>query len=377
MSVGALHSGTKIGGFRLQDVIGRGGFGITYRAEEPRSGRVYAIKEYLPEDYATRHATGMVAPSQGNVDTYQRGLQAFLTEANILRDLPRRKGLVRVRGAFERFGTAYCVMEFIEGDSLDRMAQRLIRRFGRVPQNLLSDLAISVLWALDALHQERLIHRDVKPANIMLRRSGDPVLIDFGAARRLSRRDKKEIIFTRSYAAIEQMPPDMNGFDRTFAEGPWTDIYSLSVVLYQLVAKRLPPDAITRAKAVLNGEQDPYQPLAETPSLMSGDNAYDMAFLQVIDRGCGLMPKQRYQTAAAMAEQIDPDGWRGIQQSSVNTSEEVIEDDWTIHADSGVEGGPRARRIWPWIAALLVAAGAAIGVYNNPQMIGLPPWYFR
>ena len=357
MSLGALQSGTEIGGFRLRDVIGRGGFGITYRAEEPRTGRVYAIKEYLPEGFAHRERTGKVIPTQGNAETYKRGLDAFITEANILKDLPRRKGLVRVRGAFEKFETAYCVMEFIEGDSLDRMAQRLIQKFGHVPQALLVELALSVCWALDALHRENLIHRDVKPGNIMLRRDGQPVLIDFGAARRLTQGDAKEIIFTRSYAALEQIPPEMTGFGRQFAEGPWTDLYSLAVVMYQLVSKKLPPDAATRAKAFLSGAPDPFEPLENNPQLTGGSDGYDPWLLAVIDRGCGLMPKERYQTAAAFAEDLDFDGWQQVRQHPKSEAADFEGDDWTVMAETGPSRMQFDER-WQWLALIVALAGA-------------------
>lgn len=351
MSSVALIAGTEIGGFRLGNVIGRGGFGITYRAEDKQSGQVYAIKEYLPEDFANRDRFGLVTASSGQSDIYDRGLKAFLTEANILKTLPRRKGLVRVRGAFEKFGTAYCVMEFIEGDSLDRMARRLIRQYGHIPQDLIKDLAASICWALDALHRENLIHRDVKPANIMLRRGGMPVLIDFGAARHLSQREEKEMIFTRSFAAIEQIPPSMSGFDRAFPEGSWTDVFALSVVLYQLVTHKLPPDAMSRAKAVLAGDPDPYVPLSENPEFKNGANPYDLELLETIDHGCRLMPKQRIQNTAEFAKRLSSRSWEDVKSTPESSDVPYEEEsDWTVDAEQAPE-----RDFWknPFILPIL------------------------
>lgn len=308
MSV-ALKPNTLIGGLTLTQVIGRGGFGITYRAVDESSRKVYAVKEYLPEGMSVRSRSDHVSALSGQGATYARGLEAFMSEANILKDLPKTRGLVRVRGAFEKFGTAYCVMEYIEGDSLDRMADRLIARIGHVPADLVSELAVSVCWALAALHGQRLIHRDVKPANIMLRKTGEPVLIDFGAARRLSRRGAKETIFTRRYAALEQFPPEMNAFGRSFEEGPWSDIYSLCVVLYELVAKDTPPDAPERAAALLEGRADPFRPLGSDPALLS---KYPATLLEAIDFGCGLMPKERPQSAQAFARLIDAAMWDAL-----------------------------------------------------------------
>lgn len=305
----ALTSGTRIGGFELADVIGRGGFGITYRAVDSDSRSVYAIKEYLPEDFAYRDRAGTVGAVEGQADIYQRGLEAFLSEANILKNLPRRAGLVRVRGAFQKFGTAYCVMEFIEGDSLQRMSRRMNERAGHIPEVLMIDLAVSVLWAMGALHQRNIIHRDVKPANIMIRRSGDPVLIDFGAARRLSRRGEHDKIFTRTYAAIEQFPPELTAFGRSFEEGSWSDLYSLSVVLYELIAQELPPDARTRAEAVLSGRGDPYVPLADKIAGTARADKYRQETLSAVDSGLGLMPATRPQSARAYAELLRPGCW--------------------------------------------------------------------
>lgn len=297
----ALPEGTEIGGFVLADVIGRGGFGITYRARERRSQQTYAIKEYMPEDFALRDPRGTVTAQPGRGDTYERGLRAFLIEANTLKELPRRDGLVKVRGAFERSGTAYCVMEYIEGDSLDRMSQRMARRVGHTPPDLVADLAASVCWALDALHEKGVIHRDVKPANIMIRRSGEPVLIDFGAARQLSRRGKSDAIFTRRYAAIEQFPPELTGFGRSFEEGPWSDIYSLSVLLYELVTLRSPPDALQRAESLFAAAGDPYVPVQHALAGSGREGAYAEGLLEAIDTGCELMPSARPRTVRAFA----------------------------------------------------------------------------
>jgi serine/threonine protein kinase len=309
----ALAAGTTIGGFDVLSVLGRGGFGITYRAIDQASQQTYAIKEYLPDGISNRAQHGRVTALRGQEDTFSRGLQAFMTEANILKDLPRRKGLVRVRGAFEKSGTAYCVMEFIEGDSLDRMAQRVIQRQGYVAANMVTDLGVAMAWALDALHAQRLIHRDVKPANIMLRKSGDPVLIDFGAARRLTRRGAKDTIFTRKYAAIEQFPPEMTGFGRMFDEGPWSDLYSLSVVLYELIANMPPPEATQRAKAVLNGRPDPFIPLAQVVEGQGRQVQFPASVLAAIDAGCALLPKERISDAKTFAERLQPGVWAALQ----------------------------------------------------------------
>ncbi|MEM7710029.1 MAG: protein kinase, partial [Pseudomonadota bacterium] len=310
---------------------------------------VYAVKEYLPEEFARRDRRGTVTSQRGHEEPYARGLRAFLTEANILKDLPRREGLVRVRGAFEKFGTAYCIMEFIEGDSLDRLASRMIARIGHVPQDLLKDLAVSILQALDALHRETIIHRDVKPANVMIRRSGAPVLIDFGAARRLSRYGEHETIFTRRYAAVEQFPSELLGFGRNFDEGPWSDLYSLAVVLYELIAHEPPPDAQVRASAKLAGRSDPYIPLADQIAGTARADLYDDDMLSMIDHGCRLMPQDRIRSARDFAERLRPGSW------TLPTSDASP----VLAVEDGANNGRRARAL---VLALIVAA-TTIGLF--------------
>lgn len=369
----ALDTSESIGGFTLVDVIGRGGFGITYRASEAATGNIYAIKEYLPEDLSARLPNGTVRPQPGTEEEFQRGLTAFLDEANILKDLPTRKGLVRVRGAFEKFDTAYCVMEFIEGDSLDRMSKRTIARHNHVPANLVEELAISVCWALDALHAENLIHRDVKPGNVMLRRSGEPVLIDFGAARKLSRGREKHVILTRRYAAIEQFPSDMTGFGREFDEGPWTDLYALSIVLYELITQEIPADAMARSAAVLGGRGDPLTPL--TDRQLPGH--YPNALLQAVDKGCALMPRARYQSAREMAEAIRPGVWADLQNTPARSAPEPVKPIPPVRPKTRprpdpppplpdeVRTGPvrRRKRGFFWVVLLIVAAALVGGAW--------------
>lgn len=299
----ALSIGAVVGGLEVISILGSGAFGITYKAQD-RSGRgTFALKEYYPEGLCRRVPDGGVTPLNGREGAYQIGLSAFLGEANVLKGLPKRHGLVRVRGAFERRGTAFCVMEYIEGDSLLPEVEEVKSRGRPMPEQRLRDLAFDMCWALEALHNEGLIHRDIKPANIMMRDSKDPVLIDFGAARNLKLGGPRDSILTKSYAAVEQFPSDINGFDRELPEGPWTDIYALSVVLYELVTGTKPPLSISRTQNLLAGQDDPYVPLMRQNIRLSDD------LLEAIDDGMALMPRERIASAHAMAERIAPGRW--------------------------------------------------------------------
>lgn len=294
----ALPSGTRLAGFVLDSPLGQGGFGITYRARNAEGSRDYAIKEYFPGDLAQRAADNSVHPKPGkdNARLFEIGRQAFLKEAYVLRDLPRQPGLVRVRGAFEKHGTAYCLMDFIAGDPLDRVAQRLVARRGHVPEAQVMELISTLCRALGAVHGAGFVHCDVKPANVMIARDGTPVLIDFGAARRLGGARGQGAMLSRRYAAIEQFPNPPKRMNLT--EGPWTDLYALSVMLYEIMSQGLPPDAETRARERFAGRSDPCLPIRESMRRNRVEAVYPAALLDLVDRGMGLLPRERPQTAA-------------------------------------------------------------------------------
>jgi len=305
MSADALPRGTKMAGFVLDAPLGQGGFGITYRARSEDGRLEYAVKEYFPAEYARRGTGGVVLPREGAEAgrAFEIGRKAFLEEAFILKDLPRQPGLVRVRGAFEKHGTAYCLMDFIAGESLDRVSQRLIQRYGHIPEAQVQELISTLCRALGAVHGAGFVHRDIKPSNIMISGTGTPVLIDFGAARRLGRGSGLGSMLSRKYAALEQFPNPPRGMGGK--EGPWTDIFALSVVLYELVSQGLPPAADARAAESAAGRRDPYVPVRENMRRNRVEGRYSDTLLDLIDRGCALMAKERPQSAADFRRPVE------------------------------------------------------------------------
>lgn len=301
----ALPQGTQMAGFVLDNPLGRGGFGITYRAQSKDGKRVYAVKEYFPADVARRTPDGTVLAREGDEASrlFEIGRRAFLDEAFVLRDLPRQPGLVQVRGAFERNGTAYCLMDFIAGESLDRVVQRLLQRHGHVPEPPLCDLVSTLCRALGAVHGAGFVHCDIKPSNIMINKAGTPVLIDFGAARRLDQSQDIGAMLSGRYAALEQFPnPPRIG---RLAKGPWTDLFSLSVMLYEIVTQSAPPNARQRASDVAAGRRDPYLPARENLWRNRVEIGYSATLLDLIDRGCALLPEHRPQSAADYRRPIE------------------------------------------------------------------------
>jgi serine/threonine protein kinase len=302
----SLPNGTQLAGYTVLDQIGRGGFGITYRATAA-NGAVVALKEYFPVDYAHRSDELMVHPAPDSNRIYFEGLRAFLSEANTLKSLPQVAGLVQVRAAFEKFGTAYCVMDYIEGEPLSRLVPRVIQRDGHVPEALVLDFVAPICLALEAVHSCHLVHRDVKPANIMIRRADNaPVLIDFGAARSAGQKPTAMSMLTLKYAPIELFPAHAARRGAGMQEGAWTDVFSLSVMLYEMMAQEAPPDAQTRLVQTRQGRADPLRPLAEMAA-RRGLPAYSEQLMRAIDVGCALRPELRPQTARELARTLGVD----------------------------------------------------------------------
>src|SRR5476651_387068 len=169
-NVHALPLGTRLGDYRLDAIIGHGGFGITYRAFDSQLAKVVAIKEYLPIEFAVRYA-----------DDFAWGRERFLDEARALARF-RHPHIVPVLRFLAANGTAYTVMEFEDGQSVGQLLRQNGGQPGghRLPPDDVRRLAEGLLDGLAAVHGQGFLHRDIKPSNIIIRRDGVPILIDFG-----------------------------------------------------------------------------------------------------------------------------------------------------------------------------------------------------
>lgn len=235
--------GSRLQEFEIDRVLGAGGFGITYLARDAALDRFVAIKEYFPRTWAVRHVNGSVGPTSSvDVENYQWGLEKFIGEARALARLDHPQ-IVRVHRVIEAMGTAYLVMDYVEGRSL---AERLSAG-GPMPEARVRQMLVSLAEGLAAVHAAGLLHRDIKPTNVMVRRDETPVLIDFGAAQlQMGDRSRSlKTVLTPGYAPIEQYAS--TGY--AGREGPWTDIYALGAVGYAALTGRVPVDAIQRVSA--------------------------------------------------------------------------------------------------------------------------------
>jgi hypothetical protein len=234
----ALPAGTLLMEYRLDGVLGAGGFGLTYLAWDTNLQKQVAIKEYLPTETALRALDGSVVPiaTQRHED-YRWGLERFLQEARTLARFTHPH-IVRVNRYFEANGTAYMVMEYERGESLSA----LLKREPCPSEERLREILLPVLSGLRAVHEAGFLHRDIKPGNIFLREQGGPVLLDFGAARHApgGSTDHTAVV-TPGYAPIEQ-------YSAGGPQGPWSDIYAVAAVFFRAVTNANPPDAVGRLR---------------------------------------------------------------------------------------------------------------------------------
>lgn len=226
--------------YRIEKVLGQGGFGITYLAEDLTLMVPVAIKEYLPLQVATRRA-GQIRITVYAGESRERfayGLQRFLEEARALARFAHHANIVSVKDYFEANGTAYMVMEYVEGITF---RQFLEQQGGRISLAQAQDIIFPIMGALQEVHEAGLLHRDISPDNIYLTRSGPVKLLDFGAARYWvgEQSQSLSIILKSGYAPEEQYRPSGR-------QGAWTDVYAVAATLYRALTGVRPPDALDR-----------------------------------------------------------------------------------------------------------------------------------
>ncbi|MCI8509536.1 MAG: protein kinase [Lachnospiraceae bacterium] len=226
-------------------VLGIGGFGITYVAYDMQKKERVAIKEYFPAEWATRLATNskVIPSSRTNGNFYQHGRKVFINEARVLSRLKDVPNVANVYALFEENGTAYMVMELLEGYTLNEYIQTTDKRC--ISYKEANQIVQSVGMALQQIHGYQLLHRDISPDNIIITKDKQVHLIDFGATRMyaLNSPQSMSVLVKSGFAPIEQ-------YSRAGNQGPWTDIYALAATYYYLVTGKKPPDAPDRIMGV-------------------------------------------------------------------------------------------------------------------------------
>ena len=269
--------------YQVGAVLGEGGFGITYLGLDTRLGVKVAVKEHFPRDKVSRTRGSLqldVHMGYGDAP-FQESKAKFLEEARTLTKLSGIPQIINVRDFFEANGTAYIVMDYVEGITLSEWIRR---EGGRVPAVKILGLMDGIFVALEQIHALGLIHRDISPDNMMLE-NGKLRLLDFGIAREVGRRTETLTMTLRhGYAPVEQYQP--------MGQGPWTDVYALSATIYFCVTGVKPPSALER----ICGDR------LVMPSQLGAQISHKQE--QVLLYGMGVRPRRRFQSAAAMRKEM-------------------------------------------------------------------------
>ena len=358
--VGGLANGSELhhGQYRIISPLGQGGFGITYLANHTRLNIHVAIKEYFPRQFATRQGSQVHGSATAD-NLFEWGLERFLSEAEMQANL-RHPRIAAVNDYFEANGTAYMVLDYVDGVSLEDW---LVAKGASGPlQQELDQIAAPLLDAVAFVHGRGLLHRDIKPDNIMIRAEQDsqtgglqPVLLDFGAARaalngEVAKRRLTAIV-TDGYSAPEQYLNDAAG------QGAWSDIYSLGATFYRAVTGIRPPAAVSR-------------PPSQPDDLLVGAKAlrsdFRPAFLAAIDAATRLDPARRPRDVATFRQGLFAKTFSAI--PSRPPAQALV---WS----TGHLGG-RARIVAVAAPLVLLVAGTMtymLWASPNPKPIGSPP----
>lgn len=279
----ALPTGYQLQDYEIRKVLSSGGFSFVYLARD-KDKKIVAIKEYLPTSIALRTDGATVLPNDDDVALFRHGLKCFFDEGLSLAKIDHRN-IVRVINFFRANETVYMVMQYERGKSLqdyilgqtDPVSEKFIRRvFGELSNGLRE------------VHTQKLLHLDIKPANIYIRLDGSPVLLDFGSARQALSESQAKIApsYTPGFASPEQY------YDRKLL-GPWSDIYSIGATMYSCITRTSPLAANQRIKKDML-----------VPATKLGKDIYSKSLLELIDKCLSLDYLERPQSVFSLQKTL-------------------------------------------------------------------------
>lgn len=344
---GCLPRGFRLREFVIERVLGEGGFGVVYSAIDLRLERRVAIKEYMPSALARRAADYSVQMCTGaqQRNAFQVGLKSFINEAKLLASF-EHPALIKVHQFWEEKGTAYMVMPFYAAPAL-----RAWIRARREPLDeiWLRQFLLAAMDALEVLHSAHCLHRDIAPDNILVLNDAAPLLLDFGAARRVigDLTQALTVMVKPGYAPLEQYADTVR-----MKQGPWTDVYALAAVAHFMLTGRAPPPAVGRVLA------DDYVPL-----VVQLRGRYSESLLGAIDAALALRPEQRPPSIAALRTLLATERARECARTErparTTASKAAVAADALPAAEATSSPPPRRRVRWaPLVPALLACCGA-------------------
>ncbi|MCX8959392.1 serine/threonine protein kinase [Erwinia psidii] len=350
----ALPVGYRFNEFEIKEVIGGGGFGIVYRAWDHQLERTIAIKEFMPTSLAVRSDDlTLVLRSERFSKTFHAGLNSFIQEARLLARF-NHPNLLHVLRFWVQNDTAYMGTAFYTGTTLSQLH---LTRPEMISEAWIRCLLPPLFGAINTIHQEGYLHRDISLDNIQIQENGVPVLLDFGSARKAigNLSDETETMLKPGFAPIEQYSDDNES-----EQGTWTDIYALGAVLHTLIVGSPPPVSVVRSI------EDNYQPLAKLRPA-----GYSLPLLHAIDRALQLQPEDRPQTVDQLAALME------LPPTDINASHEVnvsgpgtmlvpVEPEPAAATASTPPATPAKRFLMPG----LIAAGVLVGIGVGAMIAG-------
>lgn len=294
-----LTAGTILQGkYRIDKVIGKGGFGITYKGTDLKLDMHIAIKEYFPDMIAQREMGGSsnVTCTSGSAAHYEQGMNNFLKEARNMAKFVSEDSFISVHDHFSEHNTAYIIMEFVEGVNL----KQYLAQHGRLSLDETLQIMHPVMHALEKIHAKGMIHRDVSPSNIMIRPDGRVKLLDFGAVMDTDSGSQKltsmSAVYKKGYSPIEQQTNDME-------QGPYSDVYAVCATMYEMLTGKVPADPLTR----LSGKEALVPPTSLGAAISREQEAALLQGMEIFSRD-RLQTIPQLERALTKEETDDPPG---------------------------------------------------------------------
>ncbi|OGV76502.1 MAG: serine/threonine protein kinase [Methylotenera sp. RIFCSPLOWO2_02_FULL_45_14] len=279
----ALPAGYQLQDYKITKVLSSGGFSFVYLAHD-KEKNIVAIKEYLPTSIALRSESATVLPNADDVALFRHGLKCFFDEGLALAKI-EHKNIIRVLNFFRANETVYMVMQYERGKSLQ---DYILGQSESVSEKFIRRVFSELSNGLREVHTHKLLHLDIKPANIYIRLDGSPVLLDFGSSRQALSENQAKISpsYTPGFASPEQY------YDRKLL-GPWSDIYSIGATMYSCLARTSPLAANQRIKNDLL-----------VPAVNLGKDKYSQELLEIIDNCLDLDYLKRPQSVFSLQKSL-------------------------------------------------------------------------
>ena len=342
-----LKPGTELlhGQYTIEEFLNSGGFGITYLAKDSLDRRV-VIKECFPGSLCRRSEARVGARSRAHQAEFKSVIKLFVQEAKSMAKL-KHPNIVGVHQVFEDNDTAYMALDYVDGFDL---LETLEEGGERLPPEEITQILRKILGAVEYLHGQNILHRDISPDNILVnKKNSEPLLIDFGAAREEVSKASRVLSALR---VVKDGYSPQEFYVNGSKQGPSSDLYALAATFYHLIVGEMPPDSQTRLAALAAEEDDPYVPLE------GRIEGYDAPFLAAIDKALKVLPKDRIQSAKEWMEMISA----GVSELRAGASASKPE---VATAKESEKSG--SKKLLLTTALVVVAAGAGFAAWQNTQ----------